>query len=183
MQAPQTIDAKDLFEILVRENAGMLTAYLRAVVRNPSVVDDLFQETMLIAWRRLDDYDRTRPFGPWLRGIAAKLVLAHRRKASKDMLLCTEAVLEHLDHRLDQISRRPGDTWDEKVAALKDCLERLADSHRTAVELRYLRGLDVQGIAGRLAVSLDAVRKRLQRARSQLADCLRSKHVFEALGE
>ena len=30
---------------------------------------DLFQETMVVAWRRLDDFDHTRPFGPWLRGL------------------------------------------------------------------------------------------------------------------
>ena len=47
------IQAETVFEILVRENAGMLTTYLRAVVWDPAVVDDLFQDTMLVAWRRL----------------------------------------------------------------------------------------------------------------------------------
>ena len=61
-------DAADVFAILVREHADRLLAYLRATVPASSV-DDLFQETVLVAWRRLPDYDRARPFGAWLRGI------------------------------------------------------------------------------------------------------------------
>ena len=72
--------AKKLFETLVREHAGMLTVYLRSALGDVSDVDDLFQETMVVAWRRLDDFDHTRPFGPWLRGIAKKLLQAHQRK-------------------------------------------------------------------------------------------------------
>ena len=66
-------DARKLFETLVREHADMLTVYLRSALGDTSDVDDLFQETMVVAWRRLDDFDQTRPFGPWLRGIARNL--------------------------------------------------------------------------------------------------------------
>ncbi len=43
--------AKLAFEIIARENSRMLTAYLRTLVDDESVVDDLFQESMLVAWR------------------------------------------------------------------------------------------------------------------------------------
>ena len=36
------VRAEDLFEILVRENADMLTAYIRSAVRDRAVADDLF---------------------------------------------------------------------------------------------------------------------------------------------
>ena len=48
----------------------MLTVFLRSRVNDEAAVDDLFQETMLVAWKRLDECDLSRPFGPWLRGIA-----------------------------------------------------------------------------------------------------------------
>ena len=60
-------DAKKLFETLVREHADMLTVYLRAALGDVPEVDDLFQETMIVAWRRLDDFDQTRSFAAWLR--------------------------------------------------------------------------------------------------------------------
>ena len=76
--------ARTAFEILARENSRMLMVYLRSLVRDEAAVDDLFQETMVIAWRRIDDFDRSRSFGKWIRGIAGKLVLAHFRKAGKN---------------------------------------------------------------------------------------------------
>ena len=48
-------EAHTIFEILVRENEAMLMTYLRAAVRNQAVVEDLFQETMLVAWRILNE--------------------------------------------------------------------------------------------------------------------------------
>ena len=54
------------FEILARENSRMLTVYLRSLVDDEAAVDDLFQETMVVAWRRLDECDLSLPFGPWL---------------------------------------------------------------------------------------------------------------------
>jgi len=57
-------EALAVFEILVRENQAMLMTYLRAVLHDKTVADDLFQETMLVVWQKLADYDRSRPFGP-----------------------------------------------------------------------------------------------------------------------
>ena len=50
-----------IFEILVRENADMLMTYLHSAVKNGTVAEDLFQETMLTAWKKLSDYDHSRP--------------------------------------------------------------------------------------------------------------------------
>jgi RNA polymerase sigma-70 factor len=170
-------EAKAVFEILVRENQAMLMTYLRAVVRDRSVADDLFQETMLIAWQKLDEYDRSRPFGPWLRGIAAKLVMAHFRKAKSDTMVCEEETLEYLSHQLQHICERPGDTWDEKIAALTHCIEALSDHHRQAIQLRYFEQTPASQIAAISETSVETVKKRLQRARAELFECLRRKKV------
>lgn len=167
--------SKDLFEILAREHGPALLIYLKSVVRNASSVDDLFQETMLTAWRNLDDFDRTRPFGPWLRGIAAKLVLAHFRKDARRFVYCDEAILEHLDARVEAMHRQPGDTLDEKIDRLRECLEALPELYRKAVEARYREGLKGQPLADRLQTSFESVKKRLQRGRQRLMECLERK--------
>jgi RNA polymerase sigma-70 factor len=170
-------EARAVFEILVRENEAMLMTYLRAIVRNQSVIDDLFQETMLIAWQKLDEYDRARPFGPWLRGIAANLVMAHFRKAKNDIMVFEGETLEYLSQQLQHISERSGDTWDEKIAALKNCIEALPDHNRQAINLRYLEDNSVPQIAAASETTVETIKKRLQRARAQLLDCLRRKKV------
>ena len=166
-------DARKLFEALVREHADMLTVFLRSSIGNVPDVDDLFQETMIVAWRRLDDFDHTLPFGPWLRGIARKLVLAHNRKRIRN--LCTPAILDQIETRLDQIATRPGDTWDEKVQLLQECVSALPEHYRTVITIRYLQQRAIQQVSEVLELSTAAVKKRLQRARSLVLECIHSK--------
>jgi RNA polymerase sigma-70 factor, ECF subfamily len=170
-----------LFEILVRENADSLTAFLRASTRDASAADDLFQETMLIAWKKIGEYDRERPFGAWLRGIAKRLVLAHWRKSAREVPFSNERVLDFLDQRVAQVDRQPGDTLEEKIAALRDCIEGLTPLYREPIELHYRQRSTTEWIAARLATTRDAVQKRLQRARAQLAECLERKSVLTRL--
>ena len=169
-----------LFEILMRENADSLTAFLRASLDDAAAADDLFQDTMLTAWRRLNDYDRNRPFGAWLRGIAKRLLIAHYRKAAREMPAPIERVLDHLDQRLAQVNRQPGDTFDEKISALRDCVDKLSHSYREPIDWHYRERKTTAWIADHLATTKDAIQKRLQRARLQLAECLERKAVLDA---
>ncbi len=170
-------DAKAVFEILVRENQPMLLTYLRAVVRDKTAVDDLFQDTMLIAWKKLGEYDHSRPFGPWLRGIAARLVMAHFRKAKSGPLPLEEHTLEYFSQQIQHINSKPGDTWDDKIIALQQCIEILSEQHQQVIKLRYFEEHPTSRIAVVTKTSLETIRKRLQRARSHLLDCLKRKKV------
>jgi RNA polymerase sigma-70 factor len=166
------MDAKGVFEILVREHAGMLRVYLRSAVHDAAAVDDLFQETMLTAWRLIDRFDSSRPFGPWLRGIAGKLVLAWRRQQATGPRLCDAAALEQLDLRLSEVQRLPGDTLDEKLEALRRCVASLPDHYQATIDGRFREQLTPVELASRLQLNLETVKKRLQRARTLLLDCM-----------
>ena len=169
------MDAKEVFEILVREHADMLITFIRAVVRDDDLAEDLFQETMLVAWRRLDQYDRDRPFAPWLRGIARRLILAEFRQNGRRFYTCHATVLNRLDALTAAVERQPGDQWHEKLSALEECLAGLPEPFRLAVELRYERELGQAQMAKQLQLSVAGVKKRLQRARERLFSCIERK--------
>jgi RNA polymerase sigma-70 factor (ECF subfamily) len=169
------VDAKQLFEILVRENTDMLIAYIRSTARDDALADDIFQETMLTAWRRLDDYDKDRPFGPWLRGIAARILLAHHRKAARGFALCDEDTLDYLSQRFETLHRQPGDAFDDKLDALRDCVEKLPEQYREPIRLRYGEDIGVGGLVERLGLPAETVKKRVQRAKARLLDCINRK--------
>jgi RNA polymerase sigma-70 factor (ECF subfamily) len=172
MNAPFARAGRDIFEILVREHADMLTAYLRSLVWSQPAVDDLFQETMLVAWRRLDDYDRSLPFGPWLRGIAQRLVMEHHRRGRLHPTTVDPGVLNELDRRYEDLSRQPGDTFRARADRILDCLKRLPEHMRDAVEMVYARGMLMAAAARALDATEEAVKKRVQRARQMLAECV-----------
>lgn len=167
--------SRELFEILVREHADMLAIYLRTMVRDPGAVDDLFQETLIVAWKTLDRFDRERPFAPWLRGIAGRLVMAYRRKSATAPVLCDANILEHLDQRLSAFGQRAGDTFGEKLDCLHDCLDLLPHEYQEAIRLRYLEDIPSEKLTERLQISMEALKKRLQRGRARLLDCLNRK--------
>jgi len=172
-------DPRKLFETLVREHADMLLVFLKSSLGNVSDVDDVFQETMIVAWRRLDDFDHTRPFGPWLRGIARKLVLAHHRKTVRNV--CNAAVLDQLEFQLDQIAARPGDTWEEKISLLRECVRSLPEHYRVVVTERYFQRQPIRQVSELLELSTATVKKRLQRARSLVLECMQGKLAAESL--
>lgn len=172
---------RDLFEILAREHADSLRVFLRCAVRDDALTDDLFQETLLTAWKNLDRFDKSRPFGPWLRGIAAKLVLAQRRRDARGLRLCDDDVLEHIEGRLADLQRQPGDTLDEKLDGLRECVGALPPAYRQVVNLRYEEELRGASLAARLETSLENAKKRLQRAREKLLECLRRRLAAAAV--
>ncbi len=170
-----SVQAHQLFEILMREHAPMLTAFIRTTVRDAALADDIWQETMLVAWRRIDEFDRTRPFGPWLRGIAARTILAKRRVQSQLVLVEDPAELDYISDRFEQFNQLTGDTLDDKLEALRDCIGRLSPQERECVEGRYMQGYMPSELSQRLSIELDALKKRLQRAKQHLLHCIERK--------
>ena len=167
------MDARTLFDILAREQAPMLRVYLRCLVAETEI-DDLLQETLVAAWRNLESYDRSRPLGPWLRGIARNTAFAHFRKNNKAVPFDPEWI-HALEDRCASLQRQPGDNLEEKLAGLRHCIEQLPEPYRESIKLRYQQVVSAETMAHTLKISLENVKKRLQRARVWLAECLQKK--------
>lgn len=163
------LEAKQLFEVLVREHIGSVRAFLLAAVRNAAVAEDLVQEAFLVAWSNLDRYDRTLPFGPWVRGIASRLVWNHRRKQGRSKVSYVECEdLQLLEQQFERVDRATGDTFEDKVDALRNGMTRLSSLQRQVLDLHYEHEMPCAEIATRLGLGLEAVKKHLQRGRAAL---------------
>ena len=150
-------------------------------MRDQYAVDDLYQETVLAAWKRLDDYDRDKPFGPWLRGIAGKLMLAYYRKTSRAAFPIDDQALHWLDDRFDAIHLQRGDTFHEKLSALRECIDTLPEAYEQPIKMRYAEEKTLSEIETVLQLAKETLKKRLARAKSRLADCMERKlQVAEA---
>lgn len=170
------MEPRDLFEILTREHIDSVRAFLLASLRDVVAAEDVLQETFLVAWRILDRYDRKLPFGPWVRGIAGKLLMNHRRKLGRLRVhFCDDEVLSRIDDGFRDFARLQGDTFDEKVDALRDCMSNLTGPQRESIRLHYEHGMHCKAIAERLGIGFEAVKKHLQRGRAHLHRCLQLK--------
>ena len=170
--------AEGLFDILVRQHAEMLNAFIHSFAFEKSTVDDVFQETIITAWKRIDQFDRSRPFGPWLRGIARNHILSSARKNRRYRTHLTELMQQRIALQFDKVDQTAGDSFSQRISELHDCIARLKEDAHEAIDLVYVRGLDAAAAAKALGTTDETFRKRLYRARLALAECLRTKSIF-----
>ena len=155
----------------------MLTVYLRCLLRDEAAIDDVFQETMIVAWRRLPEFDQSRPFGAWLRGIALNKVREHWRRCKRDPILMELPAMEHLEGaavQMEECSVDP-DFVEQRKEALRACMARLTERAREMVRLRYEEGTRSKEIGGLLNMGAAAVDMALSRARAALRACVAKK--------
>ena len=156
-------------------------AYIRTFTRDAQIAEDLFQETMLIAWRKFDEFDSRESLSAWLRGIAKNLIRNAWRKQSNDRLVFDESTEYVVQNTIEAVDMQGGDTWLERLSALSDCISRLPARSRELVTARYADKQTADELALSVGIRPDAVRKRLQRIREQLADCI-ERYLGEATG-
>ena len=159
------------FEILVRQHHRRVRSYALALVPREDVADDLVQDAFLIAHRDLAKFDPSRDFGAWVRGIVRMKVLEWAR--SNRVQILDASVLDSIEHEHRAWDRAVEDGREDALQAVRECLTRLSVHLGLTVELFYTRKQSCLEIAARLGTSEAVVRKRLQRARERLSDCIR----------
>ena len=170
---------EQLFAVLVHEHQLGLWAFVRSCVHAPADADDIVQETFAAAWQDLAAYDVNRPFAAWLRGIARHLIADYFQRLAaqgqREHILPPEAVADLASEfaRFNRPAR--GEVYRDCFAALQECLAVLATSDREIVQRAYRENQTCRTIADQLGHTVEAVKKRLQRARSALRDCILSK--------
>jgi RNA polymerase sigma-70 factor (ECF subfamily) len=163
-------DARDAtaFEGIVREHYALIVSFAAALLGDRAEAEDLAQEVFIVAYRRMREFDATRPAGPWLCGIARRLALNASRKR-RPVLYLDDERLGWLERTCVRSGRQPGGT---RQAALDECLALLEEGERRIIELRYREGRSCEEIGTRLETGPAGVTKRLYRIRRKLADCV-----------
>lgn len=140
---------------------------------------DLFQETILQLYQRLDAYDPTRPFRAWLYGIAHLVWKDSRRQSARRLeYLSRLAAMEREasegpspEHDLDAELDR-----DLIGVAVRVAVSHLSEEHRAVLILRHYQGLAYPEIAEALGIPVGTVKSRLHHAlRGVKAELVRKK--------
>jgi RNA polymerase sigma-70 factor (ECF subfamily) len=135
------------------------------------VVDDVCQETFIEAYRHLNELRRDESFPAWIRTIARHRVFAVARQRQREPALGAQ-VIAGLEEVFTAVDRNAGETFTEKLNALRACFDELPVVMRDCCRQHYFDGERVSDIAEKLGQSLSAILKRLQRAREALGDCI-----------
>lgn len=147
---------------------GPLLAYLRRLVGDPQIAEDLLHDVMLKAMAALrDESTPPRNLAAWLHRVAHNAAMDHHRAARP---------IETLDDELaDTLPSQPIDPVDA-AADLSNCLQplvaQLPEAYRAVVRAAELEGRTLREIADAEHISLDAAKQRASRGRRQLREQL-----------
>ena len=153
------------FEEVFGAHREAVLGYLRRRTDSGHDAADLLADTFLVAWRRLDDIPSGNQTGPWLYGVARRVLANHRRGEGRRHALAT---------KLRQELTEP----DETDTALSDdspaarAFRALPEQDRELLSLVAWEELDTAQIATVLGITRNAVRIRLHRARKRFAKLL-----------
>ena len=162
-------DAK-AFEWIIRKYQKRLYFTVLQVVMNHEDADDILQDTFIKAYTKLDTYNESFPFYPWLYRIAINTSLNHQKKKARLRAIS----LDDLDGNGQQadLAESPTQMFDtegsELVAKLKAALGKIPYEQRTVFILRVNDGLSYQEISETMDMSMGTVMSRLSRARDKL---------------
>ena len=151
------------FEKLYRSIHLRLSRFVANIVRRPQLVEEVFNDTMLVVWEKIDSFAGESKLSTWIFAIAY-------RKAMRALRRLDEAVEDQgaencashepsPDHNLGQQRVRE---------ALVAAIGQLSPDHRAVVDLTYFQELGYREIAEIMDCPVDTVKTRMFHARRHL---------------
>ena len=167
----------DMLDHLIEQYQNRLYRYLLFLTSNPSLADDLFQETWIRVLERGHQYNPKCKFESWLFAIARNLVIdVSRRKkmASLEDLTNPDSAQgfdppdDHAISVLQLLVTR------ENEQAVQVSLGKIAPYYREVLLLRFHEELNLEEIAEILSTPVSTVKSRLYRGLSAMKAALAS---------
>ncbi len=168
-------------ETALEKERPALTRYIRAIVQNELIADDLTQETMLRAFKSRSGLRDSSKFVPWLFRIAINVCRDYfrKQKGTREQLFSNWISVEPQDLRDDNAPHL------DKVmecSEMSECVQQffadLPDAYRTVIIMHDMEGMTNPEIADMLGISLATVKIRLHRARKRLRTVLKDACEF-----
>jgi len=162
----------DGMKALVKHQQVQAVSAAYLIVRDPLLAEDIVQEAFLRAAERIDQFDESRPFGPWfLRSVINASIKAVRKQ--KRLIPLDGTQEEETSKTADWlIDPDPSpelmiETQETRQMVWK-ALGELTPEHRSVVIMRHFLEMSEAEITQELDRPLTTIRWRLKTARKQL---------------
>ncbi len=171
----QEMIEREKFSELAREFHGEFLVYARSLTREENTSRDIVQDSFVAAWKNKDKFDITRDFGSWMRGIIRNKWRENLRRNKRNVSLDND-VLENLEAVMREWQSLRTDGGPSIFMRLESCLTKLPDTLMQAVKSFYYEGQSTEEVAENLSIGGATLRKRLERARLALKECVTQKN-------
>src|SRR5678815_4807840 len=159
---------------IVRQNWRKVFNVAYKFVGKHDEAEDLTQDIFLKIFKALNSFDRRANFQTWIISISRNLCIDHYRSVRKErQTIARDVDSSELQPATSDRGPYAQAEHQDLRAQLRQALETLPITLRTAVVLRDLQELSYQEIADRLGLPEGTVKSRINRGRIELARQLR----------
>jgi RNA polymerase sigma-70 factor, ECF subfamily len=155
---------------LIRKYQDGIWRYLRVLGCQPSEAYDLTQETFMAAIQKDFQHFGEAATKGYLRKIAFNFFISYQRRQGR---MVPVEDIEALDQGFGEWVR--DDSGGEALDRLRECLSRLGERAKSALEMRFRDQMSRAEIADRLGISEHGAKNLMQRAKDKLRDCIDEK--------
>ncbi len=157
------------FGTLVGRLQGRVYGFILRHVKNPSDAEDLTQDTLLEAHRKLSNFQGNSKFSTWVLGIALNISRNYRRRTPhyRYKHVGDDEIPDIQDQRADPY--REAETQ-EFAQSLQEAINTLPDDVREALVLVSLEGMGYQEAADLADIPTGTMKTRVFRARKMLRE-------------
>jgi len=152
---------------VLEEHLDVVFRYALRLTKNHQQAEDLTQDTMLRAWRKINALREPQAAKVWLLRIATNLWTDHLRRQTERPRLLVDPPPDRQPTTATKLIQR------ESVAAALAALDNLPDRQRQVMHLITVEQLSQQETADVLGISAAAVKASLSMGRKQLREQLR----------
>lgn len=158
-----------LFLKLLLDHQPKIHAYIMSLVPNYTDADDVLQNVSEVIWRRFDQFQPGTNFLSWALRCAYLEVLNFRKRKNKSrpIIFDNETFEQMLPILNDEVKK-----VDYRRDALEQCLQKLENSGREIIRMRYNLDLRPKEIASRLGFTVANVYKVISRIQGKLLLCI-----------
>ena len=151
-------------ELFDKKTLGGVRQFIAYRVADENEAEEIFQDTLISACEALPNFWGRSSFFSWLCGIAKHEISDfYRKKKIKTILFSHLPFLEKLANQA--LGPEEEAIEGELKRQVKRVLRNMSEGYRQVLRLKYMDGLPVGQIAGRLGLTLKATESRLSRAR------------------
>jgi len=169
---------RDAFAVLVTRHQDELYTMALRLLGAPSDAADVVQETFLRAYTHLPEL-RGQTVRAWLFRVSINCAHDIQRRAVRKPAEALEDAEGNIVELPDPaLGPEATALARERLAVIRDALQRLPEDFRTAVVLRDVNELTYEEMSDVLRVPIGTVKSRLSRARSMLCATLRQSRVI-----
>jgi RNA polymerase sigma-70 factor (ECF subfamily) len=165
------------FERLVDDYQTPLFRYASRIVADRQLAEDVVQDSLIAAWRKLPALNEPRAFRGWIYQIVTSRCLdALRRRKSEPVLIDGMDVSEQSPLHDQQRHIDPASQVELRATmdSLQPIVAELSVDQRLCWLMKDVHGLSYAEIATALDISISTVRGRLARARRHLGERMAS---------